>query len=114
MLNSVDRLIVSIPGSYGIYVNWGNFAFVDSLVAGRYSSNFKSVFPEPIARIKVMITFVKLLGGECHRTHIIKSRNWLREWLSAIRQLAITWAIVDPDLCRHMASLGPDKSINAF
>ena len=26
--------------------------------------------------------------------------------LGAIRQQAITWANVDPDLCRHMASLG--------
>ena len=26
----------------------------------------------------------------------------------AVRQQAITWANVDPDLCRHMASLGPN------
>ena len=26
-------------------------------------------------------------------------------WLAAIRHQAITWANVDPDLCRHMASL---------
>ena len=32
-----------------------------------------------------------------------------REWLGAIRQQAITWANVDPDLCRHMASLGPSE-----
>ena len=34
-------------------------------------------------------------------------RNWnlVQEWLSAIRQQAITWPKVDPDLGRHMASL---------
>ena len=26
-----------------------------------------------------------------------------------VRQQAITWANVDPDLCRHMASLGPSE-----
>ena len=27
------------------------------------------------------------------------------QWLGAVRQQAITWANVDPDLCRHMVSL---------
>ena len=27
-------------------------------------------------------------------------------WLDAVRQEAITWANVEPDLCRHMASSG--------
>ena len=31
--------------------------------------------------------------------------------LSPWRQQAITWANVDPDLCRHMASLGPNELI---
>ena len=29
----------------------------------------------------------------------------VQEWLGAVRQQAITWANVDPDLCRHMVSL---------
>ena len=29
--------------------------------------------------------------------------------LGAVRQHAITWANVDPDLCRYMASLGHNK-----
>ena len=29
--------------------------------------------------------------------------------LGAIRQQAITWANVDPDLCRHVASLGHNE-----
>ena len=34
------------------------------------------------------------------------TQHWCRLWLGAIRQQAITWANVDPDLCHHMASLG--------
>ena len=41
------------------------------------------------------------------------SQHWFRKWLGAVRQQAITWADVDPDLCRHMASLGPNV-LNLF
>ena len=34
------------------------------------------------------------------------SQHWFRWWLGAVRQQANTWANIDPDLCRHMASLG--------
>ena len=34
------------------------------------------------------------------------SQHWFRWWLGAVRQQAITWANVDPDLQRRMASLG--------
>ena len=34
------------------------------------------------------------------------SQHWFRWWLGAVRQQAITWANVDPGLCRQMASLG--------
>ena len=34
------------------------------------------------------------------------SQHWFRWWLGAVRQQAITWASVDADLCRQMASLG--------
>ena len=33
-------------------------------------------------------------------------------WWSVNRQQAITWANVDPDLCRHMASLGHNELMN--
>ena len=32
-----------------------------------------------------------------------------RIWLGPLRQHAITWANVDPDLCRHLASLGHNE-----
>ena len=34
------------------------------------------------------------------------SQHCFRQWPGAIRQQAITWAKVDPDLCCHMALLG--------
>ena len=37
------------------------------------------------------------------------SQYWVGWWLGAVRQQAITWAYVDPDLCRHMASLGHNE-----
>ena len=37
------------------------------------------------------------------------SQHWFRQWLGAVRQQAITWANVDPDLCRHMMSLGHNE-----
>ena len=37
------------------------------------------------------------------------SQYWFRLWLGAVGQQAITWANVDPDLCRHMVSLGHNE-----
>ena len=34
------------------------------------------------------------------------SQHWFRLWLGTVRNRAITWANVDPELCRRMASLG--------
>ena len=48
---------------------------------------------------------MKLLSGKCYRTSLMITQHWFRLWLVAIRQQAITWANVDPDLCRHLASL---------
>ena len=36
----------------------------------------------------------------------LADQHWLRQWLGAVRQQAITWANVDPDFWPHMASLG--------
>ena len=36
------------------------------------------------------------------------------QWLGAVRQQAITWANVDPDLCRQIASLGLNELINPY
>ena len=42
---------------------------------------------------------IMLLSRECHRTSLMRSQHWFREWLGAIRHQAITWTNVDPNLC---------------
>ena len=55
---------------------------------------------------------VKLLSCECHRTSFVSCQHWFKYWLGAVRQHAITWAnVVDPYLCRHMASLDHNELI---
>ena len=44
------------------------------------------------------ISLVKLLSDACHWTILLISEFWFSCWLGAIRQQAITWASVDPDL----------------
>ena len=46
------------------------------------------------------------VSGKCHKTPLRKGQHWFRKWLGAFQQQAITWANVDPDLIRHIASLG--------
>ena len=38
-------------------------------------------------------------------------KSKFRYWFGTIRQQAITWTSVDPDLCHHVASLGHNVSI---
>ena len=45
---------------------------------------------------------LKLPRDECHGTLLMVSQHWFRLWLGAVRQQAITWTNVDPDLCHHM------------
>ena len=46
---------------------------------------------------------------ECHSTILMISQYWFRLWLGAVRQQAITWTNVDPDLCHHIASWGHNE-----
>ena len=58
------------------------------------------------------VSLVKLLSDECHWSLPVISKHWFREWVSAVRQQAITWANVDPDLCHHMVSLGHNEFLS--
>ena len=49
---------------------------------------------------------MRLPSDECRKTSWMINQHCFRIWLGAIRQQAITWANFDPDLCRHMPSLG--------
>ena len=52
--------------------------------------------------IKFMSTSCEIASGKCLITPLIMSQHWFRWWLGAVRQQAITWTNVDPDLCRHI------------
>ena len=64
-------------------------------------------FSNSLYRTIVWALAMKLLSGECHRISLMVSQYWCR--LGALRQHAITWANVGPDLCRHMVSLGHNE-----
>ena len=49
----------------------------------------------------------------CHRTLLMISQHWFRQWLGVVRQQAITWTRVDQDLQCHTASLGPNELIQS-
>ena len=51
------------------------------------------------------VSLVKLPSDECNWILLMICQHWFRWWLDAGRQQAITWANVDRDLCRHVASL---------
>ena len=55
------------------------------------------------------VSLVKLPSYECQWTIFMVSQHWFWQWLGAVRQQAITWANVDPDLCLHMVSLGHNE-----
>ena len=42
--------------------------------------------------------------NKCHVILVMKSQHWFRDCL--VRQQGITWANIDPEACRHMASPG--------
>ena len=55
------------------------------------------------------VPIMKVPSDKRHWTLQMISQQWFRYWLGAVRLQAITWANVDPDRCRHMASLGPNE-----
>ena len=78
-----------------ICISWPQW--FKSLAPGGCDSNFKSI---------IFIIQSSSLSGEWHRSSLMRNQHWFRKWLGAVRQQAIAWAIVDRDLCHHMASLG--------
>ena len=60
------------------------------------------------------VSLVKLYSNECQWTLLMVNQHWFRQWLGAVRQQAISWANVDPDLRHHMASLGHNELTHRF
>ena len=54
----------------------------------------------------------KLSSGDCHKTSLMISQHWFQGWLGALSSnilFIITWANVDPVLCRHVVSPGDNE-----
>ena len=54
--------------------------------------------------------FYESISGSPSVKSFMTSQHWFELWIGAIRQQNITWANVDPDLWRHIVSLGHDGS----
>ena len=86
--------------SYQIISLWGFGCFVELV----------------ISKLKWRVDIFKIVceiapWDKCHMSSLVFSQHWLTLWLSNVRHQAITWANVDPDLCRHMASLSHNELI---
>ena len=81
---------------------------VNSLAPRKFEWNFRYLILQMISVI-CWLSLVQLPWYECHWTSLMISQHWFRQWLGVVRKQAITWANVDPDLRRHMASLGHNE-----
>ena len=79
---------------------------INSLTPGRDGNNFEIIIFELIYQIDIEIILWRMPKHQIH-----DKSTWFRWWLGAVRQQAITWANGDPDLFRHMVSLGPKEFI---
>ena len=105
--NCVIGQIIAITDRYP----WiGVQVAINSLASGRCFRCIKRLFSNSLYRIVACALAVKLLPSECQNISLMICQHWFREWLGAIRQQAIAWANVDPDLCRNMVSLGHNES----
>ena len=63
-----------------------------------------------IFRVFFPNSLYKIVVQSLQKTSQMMSQHWL--WFGAVRQQAIIWANVDPDLCHHMTSLRHNELIN--
>ena len=83
----------------------------NSLAPGRFRSGLEVLYSNALCRIATQAFAAKLSSGECHWTVLMKIHHRFRQWLGADGQSVVTcaWADVEPDLSRHMASLGHNE-----
>ena len=82
------------------------------LAHGRCGRNDNSVILQLTKENSSFGTQVKLLSGECQRAPLMWSQHRFSYWHGSIRQQAITWSSVVPDLCCYMVSLGHNDLTN--
>ena len=86
---------------------------INTLSPWKFKTNLREVMFKPISVINGSgISFKIALKWIAEDLEMI-SQDRFRLWLGIIRQQDINWINIDPDLCRHMASLGHNKLINA-
>ena len=84
----------------------GSTGWINSFAPGRCGLSLKSEIFKPVSRIDILSIFYGITLSECHKASLMISQHWFKWWLVAVRQQAITWANVNPDLWCHMAPLG--------
>ena len=80
-------------------------------MSGRRICNHKLVIFKLISRIDIFGIYCELALRWMPQDFTNIKSTLVQEWLGAMRQQTITWARVDPDLCRHMAILGHNMLI---
>ena len=84
------------------------------LAPGRFEWNFRSVIIKLISVIGAwgISSEIAIRWMPFHLTWLAISQLWFRQWLGAVRQQAITWANVDPELHHHMPPLAHNNCDN--
>ena len=70
---------------------------------------FKSVISEHMLRVEYMIISCEIALIWMPRNAFDNTPTLVQVMVWAVRQQAITWENIGPDLCRYMASLGHNK-----
>ena len=81
----------------------------NSLATGRCAINVKVSFPNTCHGLRLRAFIMNLLSSEFNRPCLMTSYSLSSQKLSAVRQQAITWVNIDPELCHPMASEGHNK-----
>ena len=82
-------------------------ASLNSLAPGKFEWNFRYLIIQIIPVIDGRVISCEL-GLRWMSLDLTDDKSTLIQVMAWCRQ-AINWANIDPDLCRHMASLGPNE-----
>ena len=90
--------------------------FFNSLAPRKFDNDYNFLFGNKHnSLIDATDWFLQYFPWYCSEMYATESQLWksilVRKWLGAIRHQAITWAKIDPGLCRHMASQGRNELI---
>ena len=88
---------------------WGWWFETPSCPLWRHCNGRNFSFSKISVKLMGELFFVKFPSDECHWLSLMISQHWFRQWFGAIRQQAITCTNIQPNICRHMASLGQNE-----